>query len=136
MSNKTQLQTNNTKYASLIETLRGKAAGSSGASIETCTLTIKSLFGSIAYIATCFINGENVVRFENINFATSNNTTVTIDNVISGSAIYIRTVGYVMPAYSVTGGATCLECAKNGKNNWVFSAPTEESGTITVWEDD
>lgn len=29
MSNKTQLQTNNTKYASLIETLRGKAVGGS-----------------------------------------------------------------------------------------------------------
>lgn len=37
MSNKTQLQTNNTNLAALIETLRGKAAGG-GASVETCTI--------------------------------------------------------------------------------------------------
>jgi hypothetical protein len=37
MSNKTQLQTNNTKYASLIETLRGKAAGGSGEDVTAET---------------------------------------------------------------------------------------------------
>jgi hypothetical protein len=43
MSNKTQLQTNNTKYASLIETLRGKAAGGSGEDVteETTAYTTK-----------------------------------------------------------------------------------------------
>lgn len=43
MSNKTQLQTNNEKYASLIETLRGKAAGSGGedVSAETTAYTEK-----------------------------------------------------------------------------------------------
>lgn len=43
MSNKTQLQTNNTKYASLIETLRGKAAGGSGEDVtnETNAYTTK-----------------------------------------------------------------------------------------------
>lgn len=42
MSNKTQLQTNNTKYASLIETLRSKASGGSGggAGVETCALKL------------------------------------------------------------------------------------------------
>ena len=42
MSNKTQLQTNNTELSSLIEAIRGKAAGSGGAgggSIETCEVT-------------------------------------------------------------------------------------------------
>lgn len=43
MSNKQQLQTNNTKYASLIETLRGKAAGTSGEDVteETNAYTTK-----------------------------------------------------------------------------------------------
>ena len=43
MSNKQQLQTNNTKYASLIETLRGKAAGGSGEDVteETSAYTTK-----------------------------------------------------------------------------------------------
>lgn len=40
MSNKTQLQTNNTQLASLIQTLQGKAAGGSG-SVETCTVTVE-----------------------------------------------------------------------------------------------
>lgn len=35
MSNKNQLQTNNTKYASLIETLRGKAVGGGGENLDT-----------------------------------------------------------------------------------------------------
>jgi hypothetical protein len=56
MSNKTQLQTNNTKYASLIELLRGKAAGGSGATIGTCSVTIHapgglSVFGWGEYTA-------------------------------------------------------------------------------------
>ena len=56
MSNKTQLQTNNTKYASLIETLRGKAAGSSGEDVtdETNAYTTKlaSLETAIAALET------------------------------------------------------------------------------------
>lgn len=43
MSNKTQLQTNNTKLDSLIQTLQGKAAGGSGGNIETCRVVIKSV---------------------------------------------------------------------------------------------
>lgn len=41
MSNKTQLSNNNTKLASLIQELQGKASGGSGA-IETCTVTISA----------------------------------------------------------------------------------------------
>ena len=43
MSNKTQLQTNNTQYASLIETLRGKAVSSGGEDVtdETAAYTTK-----------------------------------------------------------------------------------------------
>lgn len=41
MSNKTQLQANNTQLASLIQELQGKAAGGGGgASVETCTVEI------------------------------------------------------------------------------------------------
>ena len=41
MSNKTQLQTNNTKYASLIETLRGKSIGGEDVTTETNDYTTK-----------------------------------------------------------------------------------------------
>lgn len=56
MSNKTQLQTNNTKYASLIETLRGKTAGGSGEDVteETNAYTTKlaSLETAVAALET------------------------------------------------------------------------------------
>lgn len=56
MSNKQQLQTNNTKYASLIETLRGKAAGSTGEDVtdETNAYTTKlaSLETAVAALET------------------------------------------------------------------------------------
>lgn len=41
MANKTQFQTNNNELSELIEVLQGKAAGSgsSGGSVETCTVT-------------------------------------------------------------------------------------------------
>ena len=40
MSNKTQLQTNNTQYASLIELLRGKATGGGGDASTYSTIYI------------------------------------------------------------------------------------------------
>ena len=40
MSNKTQLQTNNTELSSLIETLRGKASGGGSGAVETSMVTI------------------------------------------------------------------------------------------------
>ena len=42
MSNKTQLATNNTQLASLIQTLQGKATGGGGGGVETCTLNINA----------------------------------------------------------------------------------------------
>lgn len=52
MSNKTQLQTNNTQYASLIETLRGKAVGGGGedvaAETEAYTTKLASLETAIS----------------------------------------------------------------------------------------
>ena len=48
MSNKTQLSTNNTQLASLIQTLQGKAAGGGGSSVETCTVQIAPMGPSMA----------------------------------------------------------------------------------------
>lgn len=45
MSNKTQLSTNNTQLASLIQTLQGKAAGGgSGGSVETCEVSVTNCY--------------------------------------------------------------------------------------------
>lgn len=56
MSNKTQLQANNTNLASLIQTLQGKAAGSgSSGGIETCTITRNNTNAVVGYVD---VNGQ------------------------------------------------------------------------------
>jgi hypothetical protein len=61
MSNKQQLQTNNIKYASLIELLRGKAAGG-GEALEGITITITELVEPATMIY--YIDNFNVLRSE------------------------------------------------------------------------
>ena len=50
MSNKTQLQSNNTKYASLIETLRGKAAGGSSEDLDAELTAQENLIAQLSTI--------------------------------------------------------------------------------------
>ena len=60
MSNKTQLQTNNTTLASLIQTLQGKAAGSGssgGVNVGTCTINIHSGGGYVDAQCLQVVNG-------------------------------------------------------------------------------
>lgn len=87
MSNKTQLQTNNTTLASLIQTLQGKATGGA---VETCTVNIISSdsngrpwFYAYTYLDS---NGEIVIG-KVLNNSSSN---VTIENVLCGSLIIVR----------------------------------------------
>lgn len=60
MSNKTQLQTNNTQLASLIQTLQGKAAGGGGGA-ETCTVEILSV-GPTIPTTFQFIDADGAVQ--------------------------------------------------------------------------
>ena len=80
MSNKTQLQANNTQLASLIHELQGKAAGG-GASVETCTFTVN---GGYIIGAAVLDNGViSTVSYEPGNVNSQ-------DNVVSGSVVFIR----------------------------------------------
>lgn len=81
MSNKTQLSTNNTQLASLIQTLQGKAAGGGGASVETCSVTIKGNIGKAR--ASTYGNGEYGVAEGGAA------PTVTFDNVVKGSMVIV-----------------------------------------------
>lgn len=104
---KTQLQTNNSRLASLITELEGKAAGGgSGGSVETCSVRI--------YCTTNDIFGYTYLAYRDGGFVpvitmTDNATTldVTLTDVICGSYIYVQTfinVDGVLTA--VTGDAT------------------------------
>ena len=89
MSNKTQLQTNNTKLASLIETLQGKAAGggSGAASLETCTVT----FVNDDIMPPALI-GHQTVYYTDVNGQTQSELWVpdeTVITIIKGSFIVV-----------------------------------------------
>ena len=120
MSNKTQLQTNNTKYASLIELLRGKAAG--GSSIATCTIIIDPS----AYqqgVDVGYTNGSGVGL--HISQA-SGGSNITLSNVMCGSMFTI-----VCDIDMVFGNApTTLTTLRQGRNWAMCKAPTT-SGTYT-----
>lgn len=96
MSNKTQLQTNNTNLSNLIETLRGKA---SGGSVETCTLTINCTATSIGKVTLHYIdtNGE---------YQTYSSESGSI-SLLKNSMIYVSKDG-ANCKFSTQGGLTLL----------------------------
>lgn len=88
MSNKTQLQANNTQLASLIQTLQGKATGGGGASVETCTVTVNAVGGYVTtYLFTTYENGQWGAACNWF----MDDTTVTIENVSCNTAFCIAT---------------------------------------------
>lgn len=142
MSNKTQLQTNNTALDALITRVNAAKdtaaslpeAGGGGGSVETCTVTITTLMGgSIAevFITQC-VNGIISTLSKN----TIGEKTTTIENVVCNSVIsFYTSISAIIPNSSATDGATRVIVYGN---NWVFSAPTvaNSNATIEVWDDD
>lgn len=129
MSNKTQLQTNNTQLASLIQTLQGKAAGSGGASVETCTVTVNaSALGMIGYtrysdgaIEACQYTMTTSDKSENLVFT----------NVVCNSALtYLSTSYFMIFATTISGEGSRLAYTSNSA---VFSTPST-SGASTVFK--
>ena len=103
MSNKTQLSNNNTKLASLIQTLQGKATGGGGAAVETCSLTITCNDGSYIYwlSATVYRDGKIMTVIP-----TANETckTYTLDDVVCGTSMLVMIGGLDFVGFSISGG--------------------------------
>lgn len=94
MSNKTQLQTNNTALDALITRVSAakdtaaslpEAGGSGGGGIETCTVQVgTSPYPSLCIGATILNDTGNISTY-----CTTNGSSDTIQNVICGSVIYV-----------------------------------------------
>lgn len=141
MSNKTQLQANNTQLAALIETLQGKAAGggSGGASVETCTVKISlDADARMDEWAYSFLSDDGTIStvYEAPSYGESpTNTVFRLEKVICGS--YFR-VSFNGPSIGVS-----LDNVENvdgfsNTNTHNMKAPTVggSTGTVTVIGDD
>ena len=127
LTSKQQLQINNTELSSLIELLRGKAAGSgSGGSVETCTIEIANntadMMSMVSVAFSVIVNGSIDVML----YTATPGSTNTIDNVICNSAISITK--NFMQSSIVTINLTEIATGE------VYKAPATNGavGTITV----
>ena len=102
----TEVNSQATKLAELKTILQGKAAGGSGAAVDTCTFTVNG--GGYICCATVFGSGEFSVVKADPGEITS------VDNVVCGTVVYIRSVDgggeYILSncsfAHEASGSAT------------------------------
>lgn len=113
--------------------LEGKAGGSDGGNIETCTVILKhNGLPIFSYYATAFTETDGVFPLTKLS-GPSNPTT--LSNIVCGSVITLSTANPILFGYSVTNGAELID----RKNSiCIFSIPQQPNGdvTITVREDD
>lgn len=110
--------------------LQGKASGGSdGGSVNTCTVTLKSVSLTIQKCYSTHFTDTTGVYYQ----AETNNLSVTrhtLYNVVCGSLITVRTIKPTMAGHSTTGGAELVNIENNVM--WVFSIPQTPSGEITI----
>lgn len=120
MSNKTQLQTNNEKYASLIETLRGKAIPSGGGNVESWTGTITSM--TPIQLTVYYTDSTMTPQMQTMDVATMEEGTI---EVAANTIVFIS--GGVCEATSgctKLGGGFGKYAYQITENNFVITAPT------------
>ena len=88
MSNKTQLQTNNTQLSSLIQELANKAVGGGSGAVETCTVTIENAGNYTSVLYVTYDNGLFVPHLVDISYGTDNHSYFQFITPI-GQVIYI-----------------------------------------------
>lgn len=111
--------------AQIASTLEGKAAGgdsgSSGATIETCTVTLAGSYSnSLLILYTAFIDG--VVQAK---YATPDMLPLT--NVICGSGIFYYQIGFMLSVSCNAG-----KVVRQGGTNLYYEAPCEAGITATI----
>lgn len=139
MSNKTQLSTNNTQLASLIQTLQGKAAGGgAGGSVETCTVILDVQNAMLhGYTSTIYTDGN--IQSNNVNLGNNGiyEEQVTIENVICNSGLSLIAAGWNGSlAITIDGNATLDYKSDYSNVTFTIGEAAGTTVTITVWDDD
>lgn len=141
MSNKIQLQNNNTQLASLIQTLQGKTVGGSGeTNVNTCTIQLicntSNIYG-YSYLAY----RDNSFTPVTVMDSTRKTLNTTLTDVICGGYIYIQTsIEMSFTEASITGNATYEKfySFSSGSATVLVYAPNEanSSSTVTIIDND
>ena len=129
MSNKTQLSNNNTKLASLIQELQGKASGGSGGSVETCTVMITGNNSSAAPIAYAYSTLTESGEITCVNINGNTDSIITISGVICGSFV----VAYLFNGSYTTYTSENAEVTYTGATAFKFikiNAPAGGQATV------
>ena len=135
---KTQLQTNNTRLASLITELQGKAAGggSGEESIETCTVNIVSTYGRLFYIGGVTVSDGVMepVAYKAVDESGYHVTAFTFANAARNTLMAISCDSRIVPGYTAIGAELLLKSS----NIYFFkiTAAAGETVSITLTEDD
>lgn len=140
MSNKTRLQDNNTALQSLIDKANSLPdAGSGGGSSSGNSADVCSLF--VDFSANVNSAGISYVSFENGEFdggliqLTSNNSTITINNVVVGSVIRVSYRGYNLPGFTLV-GMELKDYISTMDRAYKITANANETASITVYNAD
>lgn len=135
MSNKTQLSTNNTKLASLIQELTNKATGGGGAAVETCTVTVA--FNSSAELLISYTAYESGVYEQKSEHIYNYGQTVTLSNVVCNTTIHVASTILYSMSYATAGAVE--ECGAPYFNKVfyateLFTCTDTSGGGITISE--
>lgn len=118
----------------------GSGEGSSGGSVETCTIVFDSKYGDALNVQplcmTLFENGQMKIYMET-GWSLADKT---VNNVVCGSPIVLAGVtnikswskGTSTGGYDVSGGVEVVSVNQSGKY-LVFKAPTTAGATGTIW---
>lgn len=118
--------------AQLSTILDGKAAGGSGGSIETCSVTIKCNNGHITLYSTTVLLGSEIVC-QSEYFEPQSKTEIFIENVVCNSAISVSLGNIAAIGHSFDNGITHI----NGYADvQILSAPSTPNviGTATFYD--
>lgn len=155
MSNKTQLQTNNTALDSLVSRVNAakdiaaslpEAGNSGGGNVDTCTVTINHPYTTTSYSLKDFIERYFITTYADENYSLESydynldepritTTSITINNVVCGTQLSI----YSHIESNIWGCSfDKAELVSNFAGRFIIkiTANTGETATINIYDDD